>query len=172
MQVIVGTAARLAAFVAFAALVWVIGAIDRSDFSRLALAATAGAAVGLLGGWRLPRTGYRSTGLSLRHRPPRPRRLGERAVAPAARQLAGSAGPDLQPAEENSPDSAPCHDGDSFGSDGGPGQAALAVAGFCMALFSVISLSGRQCGSPSTRRAGSRPRRLESGASPLLSTGA
>ena len=139
MQVVVGTAAWLAALVGFAALVWVVGAIDLSDFSRLALAATAGAAVGLLGGWRLPRTGIGAPGFHYAIVRRARAALGKRAVArrrspTGRRRRAGSSAgrrkplPILLLAMMAIP-------------MGSPGQVALAVAGVCMALFSVLTLS-------------------------------
>ncbi|MGB6488198.1 MAG: hypothetical protein WBE91_15080 [Steroidobacteraceae bacterium] len=141
MQVIVGTAARLAAFVAFAALVWVVGAIDRSDFSRLALAATAGAAVGLLGGWRLPRTGIGAPGF---HYAIVRRARARWASAPSLLPLGNwpaAQGRIFSRPKKTAPIVLLAMMAIPSGVHGGPGQAALAVAGFCMALYSVISLS-------------------------------
>lgn len=138
MQVVVGTAAWLAALVGLAALVWVLGAIDLSEFSRLALAATAGAAVGLLGGWRLPRRGIGAPGFH---------------YAIVRRARAGwTSAPSLSPLANW-----PAAQGRIFSRPkktapilllammaipmGSPGQVALAVAGVCMALFSVLTLS-------------------------------
>ena len=137
-QVAVGAVAWLAALVAFAALVWAVGAIGRSDFSRLALAATAGAALGLLAGWRLPRTGIGAPGFHY-------------AIVRRARASWASA-PSLSPLANW-----PAAQGRIFSQPkktapllllvmmavpmGSPGQLALAVAGVCMALFSVLTLS-------------------------------
>ncbi len=137
-QVAVGTVAWLAVLVAFAALVWAVGAIGRSDFSRLALAATAGAAVGLLAGWRLPRRGIGAPGFHY-------------AIVRRARASWASA-PSLSPLANW-----PAAQGRIFSQPkktapllllvmmaipmGSPGQLALAVAGVCMALFSVLTLS-------------------------------
>jgi hypothetical protein len=141
MQVVVGTAAWLAALVAFAALVWVLGAIDLSEFSRLALAATAGAVVGLLGGWRLPRRGIGAPGFHYTI----VRRVRDRwASAPSLLPLANwpaAQGRIFSRPKKTAPVVLLAMMAIPSGLHGGPGQAALAVAGFCMALYSVISLS-------------------------------
>ena len=137
-EMVAAAVARLAALVAFAALVWAVGAIGRPEFSRLALAATAGTAVGLLAGWRLPRTGIGAPGFHY-------------AIVRRARTSWASA-PSLSPLANW-----PAAQGRIFSRPkktapllllvmmaipmGSPGQLALAVAGACMALFSVLTLS-------------------------------
>jgi hypothetical protein len=137
-QVVVGTAEWLAALVGFATLVWLAGAIGPSDLTRFALAATAGTAVGLLAGWRLPRTGIGAPGFHY-------------AVVRRVRARWASA-PSLSPLGNW-----PAAQGRIFSRPkktapilllammaipmGSPGQVALAVAGVCMALFSVLTLS-------------------------------
>jgi hypothetical protein len=138
MQAVGGTVARLAGLVVFAAVVWGVGAISRSDFSQFALAATAGAAVGLLGIWRRRRTGVGAPGFHY-------------AIARRARARWASA-PSLAPLANW-----PAAQGRIFSQPkktaplllfvmmampmGSPGQVALAVAGVSMALFSVFNLS-------------------------------
>jgi hypothetical protein len=138
LQVVVGTAAWLAALVAFAAVVWVLGAIDLSEFSRLALTATAGATVGLLGGWRLPRTGIGAPGFHyaiVRRAPAR------WASAPSLSPLSNwpaAQGRIFSRPKKTAPILLLAMMAIPMGS---PGQVALAVAGVCMALFSVLTLS-------------------------------
>ena len=137
-QVVVGTVTRLVALVVFAAVVWVIGAISRSDFSRFALAAIAGAALGLLGIWRRRRAGVGAPGFHY-------------AVVRRSRARWASA-PSLSPLANW-----PAAQGRIFSRPkkaaplllfvmmampmGSPGQVAIAVAGVSMALFSVLNLS-------------------------------
>jgi hypothetical protein len=138
MQVVVGTAAWLAALVGFATLVWLTGAIGRSDLTRLALAATAGTAVGLLAGWRLPRTGIGAPGFHYAV----VRRVRARwASAPSLSPLANwpaAQGRIFSRPKKTAPILLLAMMAIPMGS---PGQVALAVAGVCMALFSVLTLS-------------------------------
>lgn len=141
MQMVVGTARQLAAILAFTALVQLTGALDRSASFRLAFAAAAGAIVGLLAGSRLRHAGVAAPGFH---------------YAIVRRARAGSArAPSLSPlgcwpAAQARIFSRPKRTAPVLflallaipsGSHGAPGQVALAVAGVCMALFSVFSLS-------------------------------
>ena len=136
--IVLVTAAWLGALAAFAVLEWIAGAIGRTDFLQLVFALAAGALVGLLGGWRLPRTGIGAPGFHY-------------AVVRRARTRWASA-PSLSPLANW-----PAAQGRIFGRPrkaapivllamlampmGSPGQAAIAVAGVCLALFSVLTLS-------------------------------
>jgi hypothetical protein len=141
MRLIADTAGWLTGLVGFSALAWAVGGIGRADFSRLAVATAAGAAVGLLAGWRLPKAGIGAPGF-------------HRAIVRRPRARWGSA-PSLLPLANW-----PAAQGRIFsrpkktapilllalmaipsGLHDAPGQVALAVAGVCMALYSVLSLS-------------------------------
>jgi hypothetical protein len=138
MQVMVGAAAWLVTVVVFAALVWAIGAIDRADFSHLAIATAAGAMVGLLAGWRLPRAGIGAPGFHYAIvRRPRGRWASAPALSPLANWPAAQGRIFSRP-KKTAPILLLAMMGIPMGS---PGQVALAVAGFCMVLFSVFSLS-------------------------------
>lgn len=141
LQIVAGIAGRLAAMVAFTAVAWGAGAIDRATFSRLAFAAAAGAVVGLLGGWRLSRAGIGAPGFhyAIVRRP----RAGW-ASAPSLSPLG------CWPAAQGRVFSRPKKVAPILllamlaipaGAHGAPGQVALAVAGACVALFSLLSLS-------------------------------
>jgi hypothetical protein len=137
-RVVVGTVAWLAALVAFAALVWVVGAISRSDFSRFALAATAGAAVGLLGVWRLRRPGTGAPGFHYAVvRRTRARWASAPSLSPLANWPAAQGRIFSQP-KKTAPLLLVVMMAMPMGS---PGQVALAVAAVSMALFSVLTLS-------------------------------
>jgi hypothetical protein len=138
MQVAMGTLRWLATVIAFSALVWIIGSIDRSDFSRLALAAAAGAAVGLLGGWRLPRAGIGAPGFHYAIvRRPRARWASAPSLLPLANWPAAQ-GRFLSRPKKTAPIVLFCMLAMPMGS---PGQVALAVAAACIALFGVFTLS-------------------------------
>jgi hypothetical protein len=138
MQVVAATVARLAALVAFAALVWVLGAIGRSEFSRLAIAMAAGAMVGLLAGWRLPRAGIGAPGFHYATvRRPRARWASAPSLSPLANWPAAQGRIFSRP-KKAAPILLLAMMGIPMGS---PGQVALGVAGFCIVLFSVFSLS-------------------------------
>jgi hypothetical protein len=138
MPVILRAATWLGALVAFAALESAVGATARSDFSRFALAAVAGAAVGLLGGWRLPRTGIGAPGFHYAIvRRARARWVSAPALSPLANWPAAQGRIFSQP-KKTAPIVLLAMLAMPMGS---PGQAALAVAGVCMALFSVFTLS-------------------------------
>ena len=125
----------------FAALVWVVGAIDHSDFSRLALAATAGAMVGLLAGWRLPRAGIGAPGFHYAIvRRARARWTSAPSLSPLANWPAAQGRIFSRP-KEMAPILVLAMMGIPSGLHAAPGQVALAVAAVCMALFSVLSLS-------------------------------
>jgi len=134
-------AARLAAIVAFTAVAWGAGAIDRSTFARLAIAAAAGAMVGLLGGWRLPRAGIGAPGFHYAIvRRPRAAWASAPSLSPlgcwpAAQGRVFSRPKKIAPILLIAMLAIPA------GGHGAPGQVALAVAGACMALFSLFSLS-------------------------------
>jgi hypothetical protein len=141
LQVLAGTAAWLALIVAFTGLVWAAGALDRVAFSRLAVAVAAGAIVGLLAGWRLPRAGIGAPGFHYAMvRRVRPRWASAPALAPLS----------CWPAAQGRIFSRPKRTAPALllalmaipsGVHGTPGQVGLAVAGVCLALFSVFSLS-------------------------------
>jgi hypothetical protein len=138
MQVTMGTLRRLAAVIALAALVWTIGGIDRPEFSRLALATAAGAAVGLVGGWRLPRAGIGAPGFHYAIvRRPRARWASAPSLFPLANWPAAQGRFFSRPKK-----TAPIVLFSMLAMPmGSPGQVALAVAAACMALFSVFTLS-------------------------------
>jgi hypothetical protein len=138
IQVVLGTVARLAALVVFAALVWAVGAISRSDFSQFALAATAGAAVGLLGIWRRRRGGVGAPGFHYAIvRRTRARWASAPSLSPLANWPAAQGRIFSQP-KKTAPLLLLVMMALPMGS---PGQVALAVAGVSMALFSVLTLS-------------------------------
>lgn len=138
MHVVAGMAGRLAGIVAFIALMWLVGVIDRSDFSRLAVATAAGAVVGLIAGWRLPRAGIGAPGFHY--------------AAVRRTRACWASAPSLSPLANW-----PAAQGRIFSRPkrmapvliiammaiplGSPGQVGLAVAGVCMALFGVFSLT-------------------------------
>lgn len=138
MQVAMGALRWLAAFIALSVLVLVIGKIDRSDFSRLAFATAAGAAVGLLGGWRLPRAGIGAPGFHYAIvRRPRARWASAPSLSPLANWPAAQGRFFSRPTK-----TAPILLLPLLAMPmGSPGQVALAVAGACIALFSVFTLS-------------------------------
>lgn len=140
-QVILGAVAWLAALVAFAALVWEVGAIRYSDFSRLSLAATAGAMVGLMAGWRLLATGIGAPGFHYALvRRVRTRWTSSPSLAPLANWPAAQGRTFSRP-KKTAPVVFLAMMAIPSGLHDAPGQVALAVAGVCMALFSVFSLS-------------------------------
>jgi len=138
MQVAIGIVRRLAVVVALAALVWAIGAIDRSDFSRFSFATAAGAAVGLLGGWRLQRAGIGAPGYHYAIvRRPRARWASAPSLSPLTNWPAAQGRVFSRPKK-----TAPMLLLPMLAMPmGSPGQVALAVAAASMALFSVFSLS-------------------------------
>lgn len=141
MQVIVGTAGWLAGLIGFSALVWVVGAIGRSDFSRLAIATAAGVAVGLMAGWRLPKAGIGAPGF---HRAVVRRPHARWASAPSLSPLANwpaAQGRIFSRPKRTAPVLLLAMMAIPSGLHNAPGQVALAVAGVCMALYSVLSLS-------------------------------
>jgi hypothetical protein len=138
LQVAVGTVARVAALVVFAAVVWAIGAISRSDFSRFALAATAGAALGLLGFRRRRRTGVGAPGFHYAIvRRAHARWASAPTLAPLANWPAAQGRIFSQP-KKTAPLLLFVMMAMPMGS---PGQVAIAVAGVSVALFSVLSLT-------------------------------
>ncbi|MGA7538599.1 MAG: hypothetical protein WBW93_07505 [Steroidobacteraceae bacterium] len=141
VRVILATAGWLAAIVAFASLVWVAGAIDRFSFSRLAVSVTAGASVGFLAGWRLPRAGVGAPGFHYAIvRRPRARWASAPALSPLANWPAAQGRIFSRP-KKTAPALLIALMAIPSGPHGTPGQVALAVAGACMALFGVFSLS-------------------------------
>jgi hypothetical protein len=138
MQVAIGTLGWLAAVIALSALVWAIGRIDRSEFSQLAFATAAGAAVGLLGGWRLPRAGIGAPGFHYALvRRPRVRWASAPSLLPLANWSAARGRFFSRPRK-----TAPMLLLPMLAMPmGSPGQVALAVAAASMALFSVFCLS-------------------------------
>ena len=141
VRVIIATASALVAIVAFAGLVWVVGAIDRSAFSRLAVSATAGAIVGFLAGWRLPRAGIGAPGFHYAIvRRPRARWASAPSLSPLGNWPAAQGRIFSRP-KKTAPLLLLAMLAIPSGLHGTPGQVALAVAGVCMALFSVVSLS-------------------------------
>jgi hypothetical protein len=138
MPIVLVAVAWLGALIVFAALERAIGAIGRAEFWQLTFALAAGTLVGLLGGWRLPRTGIGAPGFHY-------------AVVRRARTRWASA-PSLSPLANW-----PAAQGRIFSRPrktapivllamlampmGSPGQVAIAVAGVCLALFSVLTLS-------------------------------
>ncbi|MGH8289083.1 MAG: hypothetical protein ACREV7_08650 [Steroidobacteraceae bacterium] len=141
MRVIIATVGWLIASVAFTGLVWVVGAIERFAFSRLAVSLTAGAIVGFLAGWRLPRAGIGAPGFhyAIVRRP----RLNW-ARAPSLSPLANwpaAQGRIFNRPKKTAPVLLLAMLAIPSSTHGAPGQVALAVAGACMALFSVFSLS-------------------------------
>jgi len=138
LQVLGGTAGWLAGVVAFGAFVWLAGRIGRLDFSRLAFAAAAGAVTGLLAGWRLPRAGIGAPGFHYAVvRRARARWAGAPSLAPLANWPAAQGRIFSRPKK-----SAPALLLPMLAVPmGTPGQVALAVAGVCMLLFAVFSLT-------------------------------
>lgn len=140
LRVVVVAAAWLTAIVAFAALAWGIGVIDRAVFPRLAIAAAAGAAVGLLAGWRLPRAGVGAPGFH--HaivRRPRARWASAPSLAPLACWPAAQGRIFSRP-KRTAPILLLAMLAIPSSLHGTPGQVALAVAGACVALFSIFAL--------------------------------
>jgi hypothetical protein len=141
MRVIIATAGSLAASVAFTALVLLAGAIDRLAFSRLAIATAAGAAVGLVAGWRLPRAGIGAPGFHYAIvRRTRARWASAPSLAPLG-NWAAAQGRIFSRPKRTAPVLLLAMMAVPAGTHGTPGQVALAVAGVGMALFSVFSLS-------------------------------
>lgn len=141
MRVVAGTAGWLAALIAFTALARLLGAIDESGFSRLAVAAAAGAAMGLLAGWRLPQAGIGAPGF---HHAVVRRARARWASAPSLSPLANwpaAQGRIFSRPKRTAPVLLLAMMAIPSGLHAAPGQVALAVAGFCMALYSVFSLS-------------------------------
>jgi hypothetical protein len=141
MQMVAAMAARLAGVVAFAALMWLLGVIGRGDLARLTVATVAGALVGLLAGWRLPRAGVGAPGF---HSAIVRRTRAHWASAPSLSPLGN------WPAAQGRIFSRPKRMAPMLiiammaipsGLHSAPGQVALAVAAVCMALFSVFSLT-------------------------------
>ncbi|MGH8296288.1 MAG: hypothetical protein ACRETZ_12455 [Steroidobacteraceae bacterium] len=140
LRVLAAAAGWLTAIVAFTALALGVGVIDRAVFSRLAIAAAAGAVVGLLAGWRLPRAGVGAPGFH--HaivRRPRARWASAPSLAPLA----------CWPAAQGRIFSRPKRTAPLLllvmlaipsSLHGASGQVALAVAGACVALFSIFAL--------------------------------
>lgn len=138
LSVVAATAAGLGAIVGFAALMAIVGAIDRSAFLRLAIASAAGAIVGLLAGWRLQRAGIGAPGFHYAIvRRPRARWASAPALWPLANWPAAQGRIFSRP-KRTAPALLFALMAIPMGS---PGQAALAVAGLCMALFGVFSLA-------------------------------
>lgn len=141
MRVVMGAAGWLSVVVAFAALMWVVGVIDRPVFSRLALAVTAGAIVGLLAGWRLPRAGIGAPGFHYAIvRGARARWATAPSLAPLANWPAAQGRIFSRP-KKTAPVVLIVMMSIPSGLHGAPGQVALAAAGACMALFSLLSLA-------------------------------
>lgn len=140
-RIVLGTTTRLAAILVFTAIVWLAGAVDRSAFFRLAFAAAAGAIVGLLAGSRLRHAGIAAPGFHYAL----VRRVRTRwASAPSLSPLGcwpAAQGRIFSRPKKHAPVLLIALMAIPAGPHGGPGQVALAVAGFCMALFSVFSLS-------------------------------
>lgn len=141
LQVVLGTAARLAIVVAFTALMWLVGGVDPSAFSRFAFAVAAGAAVGLLAGWRLPRAGIGAPGFHYAFvRRTRSRWASAPALVPLANWPAAQGRIFSRP-KKTAPLLLIAMMAIPAGRHGAPGQVALAVAGACLALFSLFSLA-------------------------------
>jgi hypothetical protein len=137
-RVAAGTAGRLAGIVALIALLALVGVIDRADFSRLAVATAAGALVGLLAGWRLHRAGIGAPGFHYAIvRRPRRRWASAPSLSPLAHWPAAQGRIFSRP-KRTAPALIMAMMAIPMGS---PGQIALAVAGVCMALFGVFSLT-------------------------------
>lgn len=141
IRALMGTAGCLAAVVAFAVLLRVVGVIDRFAFPRLALAVVAGAIVGLLAGWRLPRAGIGAPGFHYAIvRRTRARWASAPALAPLANWPAAQGRVFSRP-KKAAPVVLIVMMSIPAGAHGAPGQVALAAAGGCMALYSLLSLS-------------------------------
>lgn len=140
LRVVVVAAVWLAAIVAFAALASGVGAIDLAAFSRLAISSAAGAAVGLLAGWRLPRAGVGAPGFH--HaivRRPRARWASAPSLAPLASWPAAQGRIFSRP-KRTAPILLLAMLAIPSSLHGTAGQVALAVAGACVALFSLFAL--------------------------------
>lgn len=141
LRVMLASGGWLVASVAFTVLVWVIGGIDRFAFSRLALSMAAGAVVGFLAGWRLPRAGIGAPGFHYAIvRRPRARWASAPSLAPLANWPAAQGRIFSRP-KKSAPVLLIAMMAIPSGLHGAPGQVALAVAGACVALFSLLSLS-------------------------------
>ena len=141
MQVVAGTTGRFTAILAFAGLVWLAGALDRSAFVRFAFAAAAGAIVGSLAGWPLRHAGIAAPGFRYAIvRRTRARWASAPSLAPLGSWPAAQARIFSRP-KRTAPVLLLAMMAIPAGPRGGPGQVALAVAGACLTLFSVISLS-------------------------------
>lgn len=141
MQMLAGMAARLAGVLAFAALMWLVGVIGRGDLARLVIATVAGALVGLLAGWRLPRAGVGAPGFhSAIVRRPRARWANAPSLSPLGNWPAAQGRVFSRP-KRMAPMLIIAMMAIPSGLHSAPGQVALAVAGVCMALFSVFSLT-------------------------------
>jgi hypothetical protein len=141
MQVVSDMAGRLAGFVAFIVLMRLAGVIDGADFSRLAVATVAGALVGVLAGWRLPRADIGAPGFhSAIVRRTRARWASRPSLSPLGNWPAAQGRIFSRP-RRMAPMLIIAMMAIPSGLHSAPGQVALAVAGVCMALFSVISLT-------------------------------
>jgi hypothetical protein len=141
LQVMLAAAGWLGAIVALTWLGWIVGAVDRSAASRLAIAGSAGALVGLLAGWRLPRAGIGAPGFHYAIvRRPRARWASAPSLSPLACWPAAKGRVFSRP-KRTAPIVLIALMAIPSGLHGTPGQVALAVAGVCMALFSLFSLS-------------------------------
>lgn len=141
VQVVVATAGWLAAIVAFSALVWAAGAIDRAALSRLVFAAAAATIVGLLAGWRLPRAGIGAPGF---HYAIVRRTRARWASAPSLSPLGcwpAAQGRVFSRPKRTAPVVLLAMMAVPAGLHGTPAGIALAVVGVCMALFSLVALS-------------------------------
>lgn len=141
MQVVFDMAGRLAAIIGFIALMWLAGGSHRFDFPRLTAATAAGALVGLLAGWRLPRAGIGAPGFhSAAVRRPRARWASAPSLSPLANWPAAQGRIFSRP-KRMAPMLIIAMMAIPASQRAAPGQVALAVAGVCMALFSVFSLT-------------------------------
>ena len=141
MQVLAGTAGWAAGVVALTALVWADGSIDRGTFLRLAIAVGAGAIVGLLAGWRLPRAGIGAPGF---HYAVVRRARARWASAPSLAPLGcwpAAQGRVFSRPERTAPVVLLAMMAVPSGLNGTPTGLVLAVVGVCMALFSLVSLA-------------------------------
>lgn len=141
MQVVSDMAGWLAALIGFIALMWLAGGSHRFDFPRLTTATAAGALVGLLAGWRLPRAGIGAPGFhSAIVRRSRARWASAPSLSPLANWPAAQGRIFSRP-KRMAPMLIIAMMAIPAGLHAAPGQVALAVAGVCMALFSVFSLT-------------------------------
>jgi hypothetical protein len=141
MQAMADLGGRLMAILTFIALMWLAGVIDRSGFSRLAVATAAGALVGMLAGWRLPRAGIGAPGFHFAIvRRTRAHWASAPSLSPLGNWPAAQARIFSRP-KRMAPMLIIAMMAIPSGLRGSPGQVALAVAGVCMALFSVFSLT-------------------------------